>query len=320
MPPQLPLHHGYLLGHEAAGTVVRLGAGAEVDSLGGSLAFGDRVVWTGASCGHCPACTVWNEPGLCPSRKGPLSIPSDTFPHLTGTFAEYAYVLPRSERVRVPDEVRSEWASAASCALRTVMHTMERVGPISPSDVVVVQGTGPIGLFALAVAKHAGARTVIVVGGPANRLDVAGKWGADHLVPVAGTDPDGRCAAVAELTGGRGADIVIEASGAPSSFAEGLAMVRPGGRYAIAGAVTAEPTPVAVGLIASKQVTVLGVWSARIGHYWQALEFLTSARASFDFDLVLTTEFGLADVADALAGMATGQEIKPVIRTGAGRR
>ena len=314
--PRLPVQRGFILGHECVGRVVRVGEGAEIDSVGNQLAVGDRIVWTGASCGHCVACTIWRHPGLCPSRLGPLSTPVDVFPYVTGAFTEYSYVYPLSERVLVPDGIPSTWASAASCALRTAVHAVERAGPCRPTDVAVVQGAGPVGLCTLALLHHAGVRT-IVIGGPANRLDVARKWGAAHVLGISDNDPGQRTEAVRDLAGGHGADLVVEASGAVSAFGEALQMVRPGGRVVVAGAVTTDQAPVPAGLIAAKQLTVAGVWSARIDHYWQALQFLVNTRSSFDFGLLISNTYDLGAVSDALTQMASGTEIKPVIRTGA---
>ncbi|EHB59239.1 L-threonine 3-dehydrogenase [Mycolicibacterium rhodesiae JS60] len=312
--PNLPVQRGFVLGHECVGRVVLLGDGAGIDSVGNRLEIGDRIVWTGASCGHCTACTVWRHPGLCASRLGTLSTPVDVFPYATGAFAEYAYVHPRSERVLVPDGIPSTWASAASCALRTAVHAIERAGPGRTTDVAVVQGAGPVGLCTLALLRHAGTRT-IVIGGPPNRLDIAMKWGAEQVIGIDDADPAERADVVRELTG-HGADLVIEASGAATAFGEALQMVRPGGRVVVAGAVTADQTPVSAGLIAAKQLTIAGVWSARIDHYWQALQFLQDSRSSFDFGLLISGTYDLGTVSDALVQMASGREIKPVIRTG----
>src|SRR5581483_5628788 len=159
--PDLDLSGGYIPGHECAGRVLAIGTGTTggtepgtatgtapaTDSLGRSLDVGDLVIWANESCGRCPACTLWGQPGLCGRRRGHMTMPSTRFPYLTGSFAELSYVLPGSERVRVPDGIPAHWASAASCAVRTVMHAFERLGPIAPGEDVLVQGSGPIGLF-----------------------------------------------------------------------------------------------------------------------------------------------------------------------------
>jgi threonine dehydrogenase-like Zn-dependent dehydrogenase len=311
--PDLDLAGGYIPGHECVGRVLALGPGAEVDSLGRPVAVGDLLIWANESCGACPACTVHGQPGLCARRRGHMTMPSTEFPYLTGSFAELSYVLPRSERVRVPDGVPVHWASAASCSLRTVMHAFERLGQVHPTDDVLIQGSGPIGLFSVAAARVAGARRVAVIGGPASRLEIAEAWGADLVLPVEQL-PSERASAVRRLTGGAGPDVVIEASGSPAAFAEGLDLIRPAGRYVLAGAVGDEPATVAPGRIVGKHLTVLGTWSAAARHYWRALEFLLHHRDRFDFELLFGPEYGLDGATAALAGMASGELIKPTVR------
>src|SRR5205823_4172079 len=133
---------------------------------------------------------------------------------------------------------------------------------------------------------------IAVIGGPARRLEIAEAWGADLLAPVTQPVPQ-RAAAVGRLTGGAGPDVVIEASGSPEAFAEGLELVRPGGRYVLAGAVGNEPATVAPGRIVGKHLTLLGTWSASARHYWRALEFLRNHRDRVDFELLFSTEYGL---------------------------
>lgn len=311
--PDLDLGGGYIPGHESVATVLALGPGSKTDTVGSPLAVGDRVIWANESCGHCPSCTVLGQPGLCTARRGHMTMPSTKFPYLTGSFAELSYVLPRSERIRVPDTVPSHWASAASCALRTVMHAFERLGPVHPSDDVLIQGAGPIGLFSVAVARAAGARRIAVIGAPERRLEVAAAWGADLVLPL-DREPAERSAAIRDLTGGAGPDVVVEASGSPEAFGEGIDLVRAGGRYVLAGAVGDEPATVAPGRIVGKHLTVLGTWSASARHYWRALEFLAAQRNSIDFDMLFSAEYELDDATSALAAMASGAEIKPVIR------
>ncbi|GAA1532796.1 zinc-binding dehydrogenase [Nocardioides humi] len=312
LKPDLDLSEGYVLGHECVGRVVAFGPGPQEDTLGDPLAVGDRLVWTGESCGRCPECTGLGEPGLCLRRRGYLTDPSSRFPFVTGSFAEYAYVYPRAERVRVPDEVKSTWASAASCALRTVVHGFERLGRIGHAQSVLIQGAGPLGLFAVAVARRAGARRIIVVGDPAPRLDVARAWGADIVVPlsVAGGQ---RAETVLDATDGRGPDVVIEASGSPEAFEEGFELARIGARYLSLGAVGPARARVSPGVLNRKQLTVLGTWSASARHLRDALAFLAAARGEVDFDLLLSGDYSLDSVGAALVGMLEGREVKPVI-------
>src|SRR5437867_10833660 len=120
------------------------------------------------------------------TRQSPLSLKKWKISnhYLLGGFAEYCYVLPTSGRIKVPDAVPSALASAASCALRTVVHGFDRLGRVEDRDTVVVQGAGPLGLYAAAMALRRGAPQVVVLGAPTRRLEVAKTWGGTHTINI----------------------------------------------------------------------------------------------------------------------------------------
>jgi L-iditol 2-dehydrogenase len=303
-----------VMGHEMVGEVVAFGDGPRTDSLGRPLGIGDRVVWTHAPCGRCVYCTVERQPSLCTRRLSYGRLPVAAFPHLTGGFAEYCYVFPGSGRVRVPDEVPDAWAAPASCALRTVVHVLEQVGAVGPHECVVVQGAGPLGLYATAVLRHLGVGNVVVIGAPDGRLELATALGATGTVSVEHLpDAQERQAAVLRLTtDGRGADVVLELSGARTAFAEGLELLRPGGRYGVAGQTNAVDLAIDPSLLVRKQLTVRGVLSAHTGHYWKALDLLRRTRDSIDWAALVTPAVGLDRVVDAMTSMKRGV-LKPLI-------
>jgi L-iditol 2-dehydrogenase len=309
--PNVPLP--IIPGHEFVGTVVRAGEGTERDSVGNRLVVGDRIVWEHEPCGHCRACTVDREPALCENRRYYMFQRCTEPPYLMGGFSEYCYVFPRSGRLRVPDDVKTEWAAASACALRTVLAGFERLGRIGHWERVVIQGSGPLGLFATVAASRAGAKEVIVVGDPENRLALAGAYGATEVISVSDTDPEQRDAAVGELTEGRGADVVIEVSGAPGAFLEGLGFVRRGGRFLVVGQVGPHRDMLASSIITKKQVAILGSWSAGIAHYWQALELLQVTAGDVDWDAMVSGRFPLEEATTALERMRDFQEIKAAI-------
>lgn len=105
-------------------------------------------------------------------------------------------------------------------------------------DSVVVQGVGPVGLAAIALARTSGAGTIVAVEEPAARRALALRMGADEVLALADSDSEARAEQVQAATGGRGADLVIEASGNPRAVPEGFAMLRDGGRYVIVGRYT----------------------------------------------------------------------------------
>jgi D-arabinose 1-dehydrogenase-like Zn-dependent alcohol dehydrogenase len=307
---QLPV----ILGHEMMGRVARLGPGVMHDSAGQPLAVGDRVVWTHASCGACYMCTVAHQPTLCPHRRMYMFTNCEHPPYLLGGFAEYCYVLPRSGRIKIPDEVSSELASAASCALRTVVHGFDRLGRIEDRETVVIQGAGPLGLYATAMALRAGAVQVIVIGAPARRLEVAEKWGASHTLNL-DEIPEARerRRMIRHWTDGRGADIVIEVSGGTTAFPEGIDLVRRGGRYLVIGQVSDQQVSMAPRLVVEKQLTILGVMSGDTDHYYKALQFLKHNRARFSFEDMLSNRYRLEQINEALEAMRGFREVKPVV-------
>jgi L-iditol 2-dehydrogenase len=303
-------------GHEMVGSIVAFGEGAERDTFGQELSVGDRICFTHASCNKCEHCRLNNQPTLCKNRQYYMFTSCARPPYLVGGFADYCYVFPNSGRVRVPDEVETDLASAASCALRTVVHSFDRIGPIHPWQTVVVQGAGPLGLFATALADSYGAGRIITIGAPDNRLKLAERFGATDIVSVADMPgPEDRVQLVRELVGG-GADIVFEFSGARTAFTEGLGMVKGGGRYMVTGQIDGpgKEVPVRPGFITRQQLTIMGTWSGHIGEYYKALQFLRRTRDVYDFGALVKNVYRLGQVTEALSRMRTQDDIKPVIR------
>jgi threonine dehydrogenase-like Zn-dependent dehydrogenase len=298
----------YIPGHETCGRVLQIN-GERYDIFGEALKPGDRILMAYPWCGHCYYCAVANQPTLCPNagRFGRQKI--DQFPYLLGGCAEQHYVPVKSDVIKVPDGVSSPLAASAACALRTVMHGFELLGPVAPHEVVVVQGSGPIGLYSLAVARDRGANRILVIGAPSSRLEVAKEWGADEILNIEdATDQNQRRKWVLDRTGGRGADIVVQcATGA--AIPEAMEMTRQGGRCLSIGAGGG------AGNISSQTFgskTYIGFRAGSSRHYHQALSFLAT-RKHVNFERVLSRQFPLERVHEALQGMIDGTEVKPVV-------
>jgi L-iditol 2-dehydrogenase len=308
-PPVVP-------GHEGVGRIVSFGDGERVDSRGAALAAGDRIVWGHAACGSCYGCTILRDETLCERRVIGMLRSAEEPPFLHGTFADYAYVHPRAGRIRVPDSVDSEKASAASCALRSVMAAFERLGPLDSRHTVVVQGTGPLGLFAVAVAATHSPSTLIAIGAPHNRVECALALGADHAIDIeAHPDPAERVDMVRKLTSGRGADVVFEFTGSSPAMGEGVLLAARKARYVMAGAVNTKPAPVSVETIISKNLTIVGSLGATIGAYASALEFIERFDDALVWDGLLGPgRYGLREATTALERTAALAETKAVIR------
>lgn len=302
-------------GHEIIGRVVALGQGREQDTVGNRLAEGDRISWTYAFCNNCYFCRVAREPTLCVRRRMYGWLCCDDFPHLMGGYAEYAYVLPECDVVKVPDAIPSSLAAASACSLRTAVHGFERVGGITTQDTVVVQGAGPVGLWSTVMAAEAGAGQVITIGAPAVRLELAAQWGASRTIDIASVPSSAeRLGMVMELTGGRGADVVIEAAGVASALPEALDLVRRGGRLLVMGlAANDAPIMIPAGAIATKHLRVTGVVSGYFPHYYRALKFLEANRAKYPFEKLISSTYSLERATEAIQSMAAMRELKPVI-------
>lgn len=310
----LPVTLPVMLGHEGVGEVVALGSGADRDAIGNEVRLGTRLVWTPESCGHCHGCTVLRDETCCENRRYGMFASCAEFPYCTGTFGEYSYLPPRCGRVAVPDEIEDTWAAAASCALRTAVRAFERLGGFDVSETVLVQGAGPVGLFAIAMASTLGARRLIVIDGSAERLAVAREWGATHTIDI-GEMPEAaaRRQAVLELSDGRGPSVGFEMSGAPGVFAEGLELMGRGGRYLVVGTMGGPPQSINVPAIAGKNLDVLGVVSADAGTLAKSLQFMADRRGEFDWNRVIGAAYPLDQATEALNRMLLMEAGKPVI-------
>lgn len=302
----------YIPGHETTLVIEEIN-GPRDDVLGQPLSVGDRVIQAYPFCGTCYFCAVANQPTLCQRAFRYGREDSGKFPFLLGGCAEHHYVPPQSDVVRVPEAVSSAQAASAACALRTVMHGFERLGPVASHETLVVQGCGPVGLYATAVARDRGAGKVLVIGAPDNRLQVAKAWGADDVLDLDRvTDAQQRRNWVQDHTDGRGADIAFQCAGT-AAIAEGLGLVRPGGRYVSIGGGAGEVT-VDARHVSANNLNIIGIRSGQGRHYLQALSFLANKKQEFPFDRLFSNTYDLASVSDALAAMTRMEEVKPIVK------
>jgi threonine dehydrogenase-like Zn-dependent dehydrogenase len=316
---ELPIALPVILGHETVGRLEALGGGLERDWTGQPLRVGDRVTWNSStSCGRCFYCAEKRQPTRCPHRRAyGIGYRCDQPPHWLGGYAEFHCLRPGATIFKLPDALPTEAVIGAGCALITAIHGVERTG-IAWRDRVVVQGAGPVGLAALAVAKSAGAGQVILVGGPKPRLEMAHRFGADHVIDLDECRaPADRIARVRELTGGYGADAVLECVGQPGAVVEGMEMCRDGGKYLILGHYCdAGPVSWNPHVVTRKQLQVIGSWSSEPRHLKQALEFLAATPDRFPFAAMVSHRFPLDRANDALQTTARWESFKSVMVPG----
>ncbi len=313
--PTIQARFPIIMGHESIGKIVKLAEGRSHDCTGEPLKVGDRIFAAPVDCGECYWCRIDHKPTLCINRRVPGFSCCEDYPYLMGGFAEYRYVSPKSEVVKIPEKVTNEEVVGVGCALRTIVRAYRRLGGLRLQDNVVVLGAGPIGLYSVLLAREGGAGKVIAIGAPQKRLKLATKWGADHVINIdERADPAERLKEVLELTCGIGADVVIEGSGVLAAFAEGLEMIRRGGSYLVIGQSLARFTvPIIPSMIMKRELNILGSHSADISDYCRAVQFVSRNRRKYPLADIVTNKYSLEQINEAFAAMEAGKEIKPVI-------
>jgi alcohol dehydrogenase len=213
---------GRILGHEAVGTVEEVGPGVR------TVQPGDRVLVSCVSaCGRCRYCRQASY-GQCLGGGGWI------LGHkIDGTQAEYVRVpFADTSTHPIPEGVSDEEVLMLADILPTGFEVGVLNGQVQPGDTIVVVGAGPIGLAAMLGAQLYSPSRIVAVDLADQRLDAAGKFGADLGINSGTEDPVER---VMELTDGLGADVAMEAVGIPETFELCTRLVRPGGRVANLG-------------------------------------------------------------------------------------
>ena len=281
-------------GHDFAGRVDSVGEGVDQALVGTPVAVKPSL-----PCGKCAACTA-GQLLDCPAKKL-MGLWSD------GCLTELVEV-PRVNLVPRPDGVAA-WQGSLLEPLAVGLNTVDRLG-IKLGDTVLVLGQGPIGLALTRLVALSGAGRLIVTDARPEPFEVSRAFGATDCVDVAQTDVR---EAVADLTGGLGADVVIETSGSPASTAVVLDVVRKEGKVAHIGWANDLP-PLPVIPIMAKTLTVFGVGgNGGRGQYERSLELIRSGR--IDVAPMVTHTFGLEDVAEAFetAAEKLGGAIKVMV-------
>lgn len=296
-----------VLGHEGVGEIEAI-QGEKRDILGRPLKPGDAVIWDrGVTCGQCYFCAVKKQPALCPNRRV-YGISQD------GCFASHLSLLPDTKILKLEGKFDPALLAPAACSGATVAHAIE-LCQIAPGDSIVVQGPGPLGIFAVAFAHQQGAKQIMVFGTERSRrrLELCQEFGADQLITTDDTTPQDRIESVRSQTEGRGADAVIDCSGSVSATVEGIRMTAPGGIYALPG-VAAPLGQVPLRIyedVARKNLRIQGVWVSDTSHLYQAVQLVLSGR--YPFEKLITHRLPLTEATQALELLESRRAIKAVL-------
>jgi threonine dehydrogenase-like Zn-dependent dehydrogenase len=311
-------------GHENVGTIAAIGGNREYKDFEGiPLRVGDRVV-VGANvcCGECYYCQH-DFPYYCCEKTTDYgnNLSAKNPPHLFGGWSQYMYIVPGSFLVKVPDDLPSEVAVLTE--IFAVSVGLDRAKQMSsfPSesfrfdDTVVVLGVGPLGMCFLMKARMLGAGTIVAADLSDYRLDFAKRLGADHVVNVGKNSKAERLHMVRELSGGRGADVVIECAGVPQAVPEALEMLRVGGLLVEAGNFSdLGEVPISPHRhLCAKNVRILGVGGEEPAAYGPSMRQMARYMTHYPLREFVTHRFGLRDVEAAMQKSVEAESMKVVL-------
>lgn len=301
----------FLLGHEATGVVSAVGPDVT------TIAVGDRVIlnWR-AVCGDCRACRR-GEPQYCfdthnATQKMTLEDGTELSPALgIGAFAEKTLVAA-GQCTKVDEDVDPAAVGLLGCGIMAGIGAAINTGGVTRGDSVAVIGCGGVGIAAVAGSKLAGATTIIAVDIDQRKVDLAKTLGATHGIDSSRTDP---VEAIRALTGGHGADVVIDAVGRPETYQQAF--------YArdLAGTVVLVGVPTPSMTLELPLLDVFGrggsLKSSWYGDCLPSRDFpmLVShyKQGNLDLDAFVTERIGLGDVESAFEKMHGGTVLRSVV-------
>ncbi len=281
---------GMQIGHEFVGIVDEVGS----EVVG--LEVGQRVSGEGhITCGHCRNCRAGRR-RFCRNTVG-VGV------NRPGAFAEYL-VIPAVNVFPVPDEIPDRIATILD-PLGNATHTAlayELVG-----EDVLITGAGPIGMMAVAIARHAGARYIVITDINDYRLEIASSMGADRAINATATDLE---VTMRDLEMTEGFDVGMEMSGSHSALHEMLEVMNHGSSVALLG-IPPQEAPMDWNTIIFKGLTMKGIYGRRMFEDWYLMAAML--HTGLDVSPVITHEFEAADFHEAFAVMRTGLCAKVIL-------
>jgi len=308
--PRTPLP--MILGHEGVGRVEEV-AGEKKYLSGEDVSSGDLIIWNrGVVCGECYFCTR-GEASLCPSRWAyGIHRSISERPYLVGCYSEYIILDRKTDILKIEPETDPAVLVSASCSGATTAHAFDIRSP-QPGDTVVVQGPGPIGIFAVAFAVRSKAGRIIVIGGTEERLTICGDMGATDILDRHGLTKKQRYEHIMDITEGRGADIVYECVGNSEVLEEGLSLLRRGGALitigfgAPGGSVTID----CYKDLTVRNLSVYGAWVSDAEHLVKALKLVRGREEQFA--RLVTHRVPLKEADKGIRAMKKREAIKAVL-------
>ncbi|BFU89673.1 MAG: Aryl-alcohol dehydrogenase [Nitrospira sp.] len=291
---QRRIHPPRIIGHELCGYVVEVGREVSLVKVGDYVAAESHL-----TCGACFQCRT-GQAHVCKNYKI-LGIDRD------GSYAQYV-ALPEGVLWHTAPEIPPELA----CVQEPLGNAVDAaLAEDLTGHTVLITGCGPTGLFAAAVARTAGAATIIASDVSDYRLGLAKQVGADHVLNVRAESSDRVAAAILEMTAGEGVDAALEMSGDPTAMHQAFRAVKNGGRVTLFGIPTG---PVCFDLpneVIFKGIRVYGITGRRLFGTWYRLAGLF--KAGLNIRPVVTHSFPLGEFATGFGLIQSGQCGKVVL-------
>lgn len=282
----VPMH----VGHEYVGTVVEIGSEVQ------GFKIGDRVSGEGhITCGHCRNCRAGRR-HLCRNTVG-VGV------NRPGAFAEYL-ALPAFNAFPIPDDISDDLAAIFD-PFGNAVHTALSFNMVGED--VLITGAGPIGIMAVAIAKHVGARHVVITDVNDYRLDLARKMGATRAVNVLKEDLKD---VMADLKMTEGFDVGLEMSGNPQAFRTMLETMQHGGKVALLGIPPAD-TAIDWNQVIFKGLEIKGIYGREMFETWYKMVALI--QSGLDITPIITHHFHVDEFEQGFAAMLSGQSGKVIL-------
>ncbi|STQ91449.1 L-threonine 3-dehydrogenase [Iodobacter fluviatilis] len=282
----VPMH----VGHEYVGTVVEIGSEVQ------GFKIGDRVSGEGhITCGHCRNCRAGRR-HLCRNTVG-VGV------NRPGAFAEYL-VLPAFNAFPIPDDISDDLAAIFD-PFGNAVHTALSFNMVGED--VLITGAGPIGIMAVAIAKHVGARHVVITDVNEYRLDLARKMGATRAVNVLNEDLKD---VMSDLKMTEGFDVGLEMSGNPQAFRTMLETMQHGGKVALLGIPPAD-TAIDWNQVIFKGLEIKGIYGREMFETWYKMVALI--QSGLDITPIITHHFHVDEFKQGFEAMLSGQSGKVIL-------
>ncbi len=274
----------HVLGSDGAGTVVTPGP-----------LEGKRVaVFSGIHCGHCPSCKA----GLAGSCDSGQTIGVQRW----GTHAEYVAV---PEQNAVPTTLEADEAACLSVAAVTAWHMLKQAGVTKGQTVLIWGAASGVGSFAIQMARHFGAYVITTASG-----DKVGKAEKQFNVPIIDYKTEDVAGRVKELTGGNGADVVMEIVG-PATWKSSMDSVRKGGTIVSCGAVSGPDVTLPLRELYSRQIRIIGARHGSLDEFNEVLRMAEEGKIR----PVIESRFPLSETKGAFDQLARGEGFGKTVLT-----